>query len=119
MGRHKFKKGIIMANKEESYKMLLYTDLVYCLLSNILVDKSNKKELAEKILEEWELRNKKLISEHFESQVAYIISKDEKLIKQKDEISILLSVKKLVFDCIREDFTKELKKEVLKTFESQ
>ncbi|MHA1700675.1 MAG: hypothetical protein ACTSWK_00195 [Promethearchaeota archaeon] len=106
-----------MANKEEQYKMILYTDLVYFLLSDILIDKSNKKELAEKILEDWELRNKKLINEHFKSQAANIISKDKNLIKQKDEISILLSVKELVFDCIRKDFAKELKKEVLTSFE--
>jgi len=108
-----------MTNKEEAkYIMILCSDLVYFLLTDILIDKSNKKELAEKILEDWELRNKNLISEHFRSQAANIISKDKNLIKQKDEISILLSVKELVFDCIRKDFTKDLKKEILVAFES-
>jgi len=106
-----------MVKKEEEYKMILYTDLVCFLLDGLLIDKPNKKELAEKVLQNWISRNEKYIIESFESQVTSIISKDKTLINQKDEISILLSVHNLVFNSIRKDFIEELTKEISKRFE--
>ncbi len=106
-----------MAVKEEQYRMTLCIDLVYFLLKALLVSRSNKKDLAKTVLENWETRNKKLIKESFEKQATYIISKDEKLIDQKDVISILLSAEELVFNSIRKDFVKELTKGVIDSFD--
>lgn len=105
-----------MSVKEEQFRMTLCVDLVCFLLRALLVTKPNKAELAKKIIKNWETSNKQLVKKSLETQASKIVSKDQSLINQKDEVSILLSAHELVFDSIRNDFVKEMTEGVVDIF---
>lgn len=101
-------------NEEEKYRLTLYIDLTYFLMKELLNENPEKEKMVGHILDTWETRNNKLIKHTFDEQAKQIAEENKNV--SVDEVSILLSTQGLVFNSIRKDLVKVLKKGIIESF---
>lgn len=104
---------------KDSYKNFLLSDLIYFLVMALITDMNDGKNQANTIIDTWAKRNKKLIHESIKQNIK---NAEERLIKEElpvelDEVDVLMSVKEMAFDSIRDGIVESTKEAIFKNID--